>query len=197
MALCSVVVSCRRDVCDRVDYSFSYIRRILYDCIQSAANDLRESQRHLFANAQAVNSSIAFIIKPHVYNLQHRVSQLQNALHVIRSNIGPWLLLRTNRKSHTRFPFDRCQNQRLEKSLCALLQNTCAVVLLVSYFQFHVQSAFRQAGNITALTFRNGNIEQITIKEPLGVTPFPFDSTAVVSLWACGLLDQRMSDIRK
>jgi len=52
------------------------------------------------------------------------------------------LLLRTNRKSYTRFRLVQKSTtlDDLEGSLCTLFQNT--MVLLLIYFLFHIQSAF-------------------------------------------------------
>jgi len=54
---------------------------------------------------------------------------------VKRGKIGPRLLLRTNRKSHTRFRLvpKSTTLDDLEGSLCTLFQNTCCMMLLVSY----------------------------------------------------------------
>jgi len=86
--------------------------------------------------------------------------------------IGPRLVLRSNGKSYMRFRLvpKSMTLDDLEGSLCILFQNTCAMVLLFIYFQFHIQSAFSRqmtAGALTALTFRK--LKQITIKESLGI----------------------------
>ena len=75
----------------------------------------------------------------------------------------------------------------LEGSLCTLFQNTCAMVLLFIYFQFHIQSAFsRQMTAGIIKVFNVLKLKQTTIKHSLGVgktcciARFPCNSTALL-----------------